>query len=227
MARQGIEDARALGHTFSLAHALYLGGLTFVLLNDVNACQSVADELYPIAECNKFPWPLSFARFLRGWLALQQGDRDAGIEQMLKATDEASSAVMRPKLLTLIAEQQIRAVRLEAAIGTLDRAVNEVARHGRFYEAEISRLRGEAVLLQSRGNTTEAETAFRQAISIAAGQSCRAIELRACVSLARLLGDGGRRTEARDLLSPVYDAFTEGFERPDLQVAKALLTELS
>jgi len=47
------------------------------------------------------------------------------------------------------------------------------------------------------------------------------------VSLARLRSDQGRGVEARDLLAPIYGAFTEGFERPDLQAAKALLVELS
>ena len=50
-----IEDARALGHTFSLAHGLNMGSLTFLLLHDVEACRVVADELYPFAERNNFP----------------------------------------------------------------------------------------------------------------------------------------------------------------------------
>ncbi len=227
MAWQCIEDARALGHTFSLAHGLHMGCLTLVLIDDVNACRAVVDELYPIAERNKFPWPLASARFLRGWLAAQQGDRDAGIEQMLKAVDESSDAVLRPISLTLIAEQQMRAGRLDAAIGTLDWVMNEAqARPARHYQAEIVRLRGEILLAQSRGNSAEAEKAFREALVVAAQQSCRALELRAATSLARLLRDSARRTEARDLLAPVYGAFTEGFERPDLQAAKALLAEL-
>ena len=74
MVRRCIEDAHALGHTFSLAHGLNMGSLTFLLLHDVEACRVVADELYPFAERNKFSWPLAQARFLRGWLTSQQGD---------------------------------------------------------------------------------------------------------------------------------------------------------
>jgi predicted ATPase len=229
MAWQGIEDAHALGHAFSLAHGLNIGSLTLLLLNDVNACRTVADELFLIADRNKFSWPLAQARLLRGWLTSQQGDRDAGIEQMLKIIDEPSSAVLifRPMFLTLVAEQQTRAAHLDAAIRTLARAMDEIhAQRARFYEPEIIRLRGEILLLQSRSNAAEAEAVFRQAMGIAAQQSCRAIELRACVSLARLLGDDGRRTQARDLLAPLYGAFTEGFDTLDLKEAKALLDEL-
>jgi predicted ATPase len=208
MVWRGIKDARALGHTFSLAHGLNMGSLTLLLLNDVNACRTVADELCPIAERNRFSWPLAQARFLRGWLTSQQGDRDAGIEQMLKAIDEPSSAVLRPMLLTLLAEQQTRAAYFDAAIHTLARAMDEIhAQRARFYEPEIIRLRGEILLLQSRSNAVEAEAAFRQAMGMAAQQSCRAIELRAAMSTARLWRDHGKRDEARDLLAPVYGGF--------------------
>ena len=223
-----IEDARALGHTFSLAHGLNMGSLTLLLLGDVEACQAVADELYPFAERNKFPWPLAQARFLRGWLASQQGDHDSGIEQMRQVVAEPSTGVMRPVLLAHVAEEELRAGRIADAIGTLEQAADQL-RFGQtfFYEPEVVRWRGEALLAQSRDNGAEAEAAFRRAMTDAGQQSFRAIELRAGLSLARLLRDGGRKAEARDVLAPVYAAFTEGFERPDLTAAKALLAEIN
>ncbi len=223
---QAIEDARNLGHAFSLAHGLNMGGLTHLLLNDVEACRAVADELYPLAERNKFPWPLVYAKFQRGWLLTQQGDREAGIEQMLKAAEGTPVAALQPVVLTLIAQQQMLAGRHVAAIGALDQAELQ-SRHNRFYEAEITRLRGEVLLAQSPGNAAAAEAAFRQAMAVAARQTCRALELRAAVSLVRILSDSARRTEARELLAPLYGAFTEGFGLPDLKAAKALLAELS
>ena len=80
--------------------------------------------------------------------------------------------------------------------------------------------------MQSRDKSAEAEKSFREALAQAAQQSCRPLQLRAATSLARLLGEKGRRDEARDLLAPVYGVFTEGFERPDLQAAKTLLAGL-
>jgi predicted ATPase len=204
-----------------------MGGLTLLLLGDVDACRAVTDELYPIAERNKFPWPLTYAEFQRGWLASKAGDRDAGIEQMLKAADGAPAAVLHPIVLTLIAEQQMLAGRFQAAMGTLDRAMGELkGQSNRIYEAESNRMRGEVLLAQSDDNTAEAEAAFRHALAVAAGQSNRPLELRAALSLARLLRSHARQAEARDLLAPIYGAFTEGFEEPDLQAAKALLAEL-
>ena len=72
----------------------------------------------------------------------------------------------------------------------------------------------------------EAEACFRKAIEIARGQSAKWWELRATVSLARLLGDAGRRDEARAMLAEIYSWFTEGFDTADLKDAKALLEEL-
>ena len=72
----------------------------------------------------------------------------------------------------------------------------------------------------------DAEAAMREALAIARHQSCRILELRAGVSLAKLWGPKGGRDAARDLLAPIYGSFTEGFTRPDLQAAKACLEQL-
>ena len=228
VAWQCIEDARALGHTFSIAHGLNMGGLTHLLLNDVEACRAVNEELYPLAERNKFPWPLSYAKFQRGWLLAQDGDRDEGIAQMQHAAESAPVAVLQPIVLALIAQEQMRAGRFDDAFATIERAMDNInEQHIHFHEGEITRLRGDILLAQSRDNAAEAEAAFRQALAVSVQQSCRPVELSAAVSLARLLRDDGRKEEARDLLTPVYAAFSEGFERPDLRDAKALLDELN
>ena len=72
-----------------------------------------------------------------------------------------------------------------------------------------------------------AEDSLRRALAIARRQTARLFELRAATSLARLWRDQGKRTEARDLLTPIYGWFTEGFDTPVLQDAKALLDELA
>jgi predicted ATPase len=68
-------------------------------------------------------------------------------------------------------------------------------------------------------------SAFTQAIAEARRQGSRFYELRATTSLARLWRGRGRGAEARDLLAPIYDGFTEGFDTEDLKEAKALLDE--
>jgi len=93
------------------------------------------------------------------------------------------------------------------------------------WEPEIHRLKGMALLRQNRAE--ESQHALQEAIWIAQRRQMKSFELRAAVSLARLLGEQGRRSEARDLLAPVFGWFTEGFDTADLKEAKALLAELA
>ena len=82
-------------------------------------------------------------------------------------------------------------------------------------------------LLNATGDRATAEQNYHQALVVARRQSARAFELRAATSLARLWRDQGKRTEARDLLAPIYGWFTKGFDTPVLQDAKALLDQLA
>jgi predicted ATPase len=95
------------------------------------------------------------------------------------------------------------------------------------WEAELHRLKGQLLLQQSSDNATEAESCFHQAITIAQNQSAKSWELRVATSLARLWQSQDKRKEACDLLAPVYDWFTEGFDTADLIDAKTLLDKLS
>jgi predicted ATPase len=69
--------------------------------------------------------------------------------------------------------------------------------------------------------------AYREGIESARRMGAKSFELRATTGLARLWRDQGKRTEARDLLAPVYGWFTEGFGTAELEDAKALLDTLA
>ena len=107
----------------------------------------------------------------------------------------------------------------------LDDGLQIIERTGeRWLEAELIRHKGELLLRQ--GYSAAAEELYRDALIIAKEQEAKLWELRAAVGLARLRSDQDRRAEARDLLTPVYGWFTEGFDTPDLKEAKALLDAL-
>ena len=84
----------------------------------------------------------------------------------------------------------------------------------------------EGIALRGLNRLEEGEKALAEAVGVAQSQRARAFELRAATSLARLLGEQGKRAEARDLLAPVYGWFTEGFDTLDLKEAKSLLEQL-
>jgi predicted ATPase len=83
------------------------------------------------------------------------------------------------------------------------------------------------VALAGLNRLDEARIAFEEALRVARRQQAKSHELRTATSLARLLGEQGRRAEAHELLAPVYGWFTEGFDTADLKQAKALLGELA
>ncbi len=96
----------------------------------------------------------------------------------------------------------------------------------RWWEAELHRVMGELLLTNTPNTSGEAEACFNQALDIARKQNARSLELRAATSLARRWQEQGKLKEARDLLAPIYDWFTEGFDTADLKEAKGLLDEL-
>jgi predicted ATPase len=91
---------------------------------------------------------------------------------------------------------------------------------------KVNRVTGE-IALQCPGRDTAAETYFDRALTVARKQQAKSLELRAAMSMARLWRDQGKRDEACELLAPVYDWFSEGFDTLDLRDAKKLLDELS
>ena len=97
----------------------------------------------------------------------------------------------------------------------------------RWCEAEVNRIAGEIALLSPEPDVAKAEAYFERALAVAREQQAKSWELRAAMSSARLWRDQGRRQPARDLLSPVYGWFTEGFSTLDLKQAKALLDDLA
>jgi predicted ATPase len=96
-----------------------------------------------------------------------------------------------------------------------------------WMEAELHRLKGELLLSLSADNYIEAEGYLHQALTVARRQQAKALELRAATSLSRLWQQQGKQTEAHQLLAQIYGWFTEGFDTPDLQDAKALLEALA
>ena len=85
------------------------------------------------------------------------------------------------------------------------------------------RTAGEIELMSPEADASKAEAHFERALAIARAQQAESWELRAAMSMARLWRDQGKRQQARDLLSPIYGWFTEGFDTLDLKEAKALL----
>jgi predicted ATPase len=178
---------------------------------------------------------------LRGWVLTTQGQAEEGIahiQQGLIAYRATGAALFWPFWLAMLAGAYGQVGQADEGLHTLDEALAQVDKTGeRFWEAELHRLQGELLLIQGIGKgsahtTLEpsimagAEASFQHALTVARRQQARSLELRAAMSLARLWQQQGKQAEARELLAPIYNWFTEGFDTADLMDAKTLLDAL-
>jgi DNA-binding SARP family transcriptional activator len=131
-----------------------------------------------------------------------------------------------PNCLYLLAKMCLYAGDFAEGLATLDEALALAAQTGEhLWDVEAHRLRGE--LLAAEGKLQAAEMAYQQALALAQGQQAKSLELRAALSLGRLWQAQGKRREAYNLLAPIYNWFSEGFDTPDLKDTQALLTALA
>ncbi len=167
---------------------------------------------------------------LHGWALVAQGQEEAGIAEMrqgLAAELATGSKAYQHYFLGLLAEAYGEGGHPEAGLPVLAEALAVMDdTELRFYEAELYRLKGVLLLSQAVPDVVQVETCFQRAIEIAQSQSAKSLELRAAISLARLWQVQDKRQDAHDLLAPVYEWFTEGFDTADLKEAKRLLNEL-
>jgi len=175
-----------------------------------------------------FPFYRAHGTICQGWVKVKNGDVAEGMS-LLRSGSSASHATgaeaWMPHYIALLARACEIAGQVQEGLALLDDALQIVERTGeRWSAAELYRNKGQLLLRQ--GHPEAAEELYRKALGIAAEQEAKLWELRAAVSLARLRREQGRYPEARDLLAPVYDWFTEGFGTPDLKEAKSLLDEL-
>jgi class 3 adenylate cyclase/tetratricopeptide (TPR) repeat protein len=150
-------------------------------------------------------------------------DGVALLRQALAVAREMGTRLEITRPLTYLAQAQWLDDAVTDALRTIDDALQANPQE-LFLRPETLRVRGELRLRQGDSGTAEAD--FREANALAQKLSAKAWELRATVSLARLLRQQGKVEEARKMLGEIYNWFTEGFDTADLKDAKALLDEL-
>jgi len=222
--------SRQLGHAHTLANALSFASRAAVFTRDVATVCACGNDCVAIANEHGFPQWAAYGRVVQGWVDAQKGQATTGIARIRDGMAAAAATGTRataPFFLTLPAEALALAGKIEEALAALDDALAKAAVSGeRVWNAEIHRLRGELTGRLPYPDPAKVEDSFRTALAIAREQGTRGYELRAATSLARLWRQQGRRTEARELLAPLYGWFTEGFDTADLKEAAALLSEL-
>ncbi len=232
--RQRLKDAlsfsRESNHPYTLTFAFYWAAMFHQLCREVQAVKETADEEVRISTEYGFQLWLAVMPIFQGCVLAEQGQPREGIDQIhrgLVATKMTGNRCWHIHHLSMLAEAYAKAGQIEQTIATLEEGLAVMAKTGeRFYEVELHRLMGESLLIKDK-NSAEIERHYQNAIDVARGQKAKSLELRATMSLARLLKKQGKRKEAHKRLAEIYDWFTEGFDTQDLKDAKALLEELS
>jgi class 3 adenylate cyclase len=166
-------------------------------------------------------------QLLRGAALTLQGDLAAAAARLREGlAGPAGKARLRCYGLARLADVLTRQGEHGAALAAANEGLSTAEETGhRQWEAALHRLSG--IALRDLNRLEEAEHAMQEALRVARRQQARAYELRAAVDLARLWGEQGRRSEAFELLAPIYGWFTEGFDTADLREGKKLLGELA
>jgi predicted ATPase len=224
---EAIAEARSLAHPPSLAASLAIVSRLLSLGGNNAALDQRAGELIALASEQGFPSYRALGSIYRGWAKVNTGDVKEGIS-LLRSGSSAYSATGAESRIAFHIDLLARACEItgqvDEALVLSDKALQISERLGeRWFAAELYRHRGQLILRE--GDSEAAEKLYRKALETAEEQEARLWELRAAVSLARLYCEQGLRSEARNLLAPVYGWFTEGFDTLDLRQAKDLLDE--
>ena len=232
---QALSLARQQSDPFCLCLALACSSHADHLRGETIAASKFADAMFQLAHEQGFQGFSAMATALRGAALVAGGHAEEGITQLRGGLGHSAGAfeVMRTQCLAPLAVGYGLVGRVDEGLAVLAEAMALVESTGVcIYEAELYRIKGELTLKRPEAGSNskvqeEAETCFRQALRVARLQSAKSWELRATMSLARLLAQHGRRDEARAMLAEIYGWFTEGFDTADLKDAKVLLDELS
>ncbi|MEW5957931.1 MAG: AAA family ATPase [Chloroflexota bacterium] len=228
-AQAAIEFAREFAQPFNQALAITYLAMLQSWRTPLETFRSTVKEAIRLTDEYKAPYYHAWANILLRFVqAMQQPDAEnlAHLRQAINAFTETGAHIRLPVYFSMLALACLKAGRFEAGLEALDLALVESRQNGEhWWDAEIHRLRGELLRAQST-NSGDVETAFQRALEIARAQQVKSLELRAATSLARLWQANSRSSDAKQLLTPVYAWFTEGFDTPDLQTAQALMAQL-
>jgi tetratricopeptide (TPR) repeat protein len=232
-ARISFEEAGTSDDGFSRCWALQYAVCPIALMTGdmVVADSAVASMNDLAARLDAALWKI-LGSFWEGKLLVERREFARGSALLQKALDKCDQTgwrICNAEFLGVLAQGLAGLGQLDTALITVDKALARAEQSGERYSIpELLRIKGE-VLLQQATNAGQSagEDCLLDAIAAAREQGALFWELRAALSLARLRTNQNRQDEANQILGPVYDQFTEGFEAADLKQAKSLLEQLA
>jgi class 3 adenylate cyclase/tetratricopeptide (TPR) repeat protein len=222
-----VASARRAEHPYSVANALCRAAVCHVILRNAARAASYAGQCVAIARDLGFPIPLAMATIVLGWASVLDGKTREGLDQIHDGVAQWRSTgarIVLPFYCALLSEAMLAGGDIGAALASADegrRLSMENSEHA--WDCLVHCSHGDALF--ASGEVAEAEADYQKALAWSRERSVKWAELFAALRLARLWRFDGRTERARELLTPIYDWFTDGFDNAVLKDAKALLDE--
>ena len=227
---EAIAMARELEHPFTMAFTLATASWVYSTLHNVQRTLLLTEEAIELSTKYSFEVPLAWATSFQGWALAEQG-KENGIERLvegLSAAQRAKASLNHTYTLALLAEYHLRNRHIADGLLAILQAQDLAAAQGELcWEAELFRLKGELLLAQSDQSIGAAEQCFSNALVIAQAQQAHMLELRAAISMAKLLWKQGKSDTARGILTSVHCKISGQGLNPDLLEAQHVLEQLN
>jgi predicted ATPase/DNA-binding winged helix-turn-helix (wHTH) protein len=230
-AQSALDEAWSIGHELTLCNTLAQAACPVALeVGDLDTAEHYTALLLEYAARYALTRHAIQGRVFKGALLIQRGDIHRGVDLLRAALHdlrETGFVQSYPRFVALLADGLRRAGQAQQGHLAIDAALAHCEQYEeRWCMAELLRIKGELVLLQGAPAAVAAEGHFRKALDWARQQDALSFELRASTNLVQLMRDQGRSADARALLQPICDRFTEGFDTADFRAATALLDAL-
>ena len=228
-ARQVVGDVISIDHPVTLCRTLLWVFAVYYWNSELEEFEEYADRIMLEARRYSIDYLQAVGQGVKGIVRVARGDTGDGLVRIQDSVKKLHSHGYGPQtdFSVQLAETMLKAGKHDDALEMTVTAIARAEQHNFMLErAELLRLKGLALIATKRPDVVRAVECLKQSLELARRQRARGFELRTAVSLARLWQQEGRQREARDLLAPVYDRFTESFNTRGLTNARELLIEL-
>lgn len=230
-ARENVEAAASVGHPVTLSIVLNWAISVFFWNGDLESAEAYADWFISLAESHSLGPYLALGRGHKGELAIRRGDPKAGVEIVRGCLNDLHLAryELSTTAFTNVLVQGLAALgEFTEGISLIDYAIRQVEENKDFtYLPDLLRVKGRLLRSMPRARIDEAEMCFVRSLELSRHQGALAWELRAAIDLAALRAAQGQADNARAILLPIFEQFTEGFDTEDLKTAAHLLASLN
>jgi predicted ATPase/DNA-binding winged helix-turn-helix (wHTH) protein len=228
--KEAFRAIEGMHHPVSFAIAIN-SVATLLWIGDLDTAEQHLDWFISRAQSESLEPYLHLGHGFKGELAICRGEISAGVEILQSRLERLRAAGYQHfivRLQSVLARGLAASGRWSEALALLDQTERLIEEKGyTSFLPELLRLKGSILLAMPERRVADAEECFAQSLQLSRSQGARAWELRTATDLAAHWAGQGRAGDARALLRPVFEQFSDGLDTQDLKAAERVLTTLS